>query len=65
MVTWNGAHRKGVADEEVSRWREAAAVGGGEGALMVTGGARGVLQHWGMTGSEEGRSIDDGELERA
>jgi hypothetical protein len=49
MVTGNDAPQKAVADDEASRWREAAALGGGEGAPVVAGGARVVLQHWGMT----------------
>jgi hypothetical protein len=64
MVMGNDAHRKGVTDDEAARWREAAALGGGEGAPVVASGARGFLHHWGTTRSEEGRSIDDGELGR-
>jgi hypothetical protein len=64
MVPGNGAHRKGVVDDEAALWQKAAVLGGGEGALVVAGGAQGVLQHWGTTRSEEGRSIDDGKLGR-
>jgi hypothetical protein len=64
MVTRNDADRKGVTADEVARWREAAALSDGEGAPVVAGGARGVLQDWGTTGSEEGWSMDDGELRR-
>jgi hypothetical protein len=45
MVTGNGAHRKGVVDDEAARWWEARTLNGGEGAPVVAGGARGVLQH--------------------
>jgi hypothetical protein len=34
------------------------------GAPVVVSSAQGVLQHRGMMKSEEGRSIDDGELGR-
>jgi hypothetical protein len=60
----NDAHQKGVIDDEAARWREATALSGGEGAPVVAGGARGVLQHWGTTGSEVGQSIDSGGLRR-
>jgi hypothetical protein len=53
-----GGHRRGRRGGSVK------ALGSGEGAPVVTGGARGVLQHWGMTGSEAGWLIDDDELRR-
>jgi hypothetical protein len=40
----------------------AATFHGGEGAPVVSGEVRGVLQHGEMTRCEEGRSIEDGEL---